>query len=417
MNRLLAFVLVVVVTFGVIGFTTPGLLHNTKLGLDLKGGFEILYEAEPLTPGGQVTKDSLKQTAISLEARANKSGVSEPEVTTEGENRIRVKIATGKGDEDAVRDLMKRPADLEFRSASGCSSATDYCKVELVGGDFKENAATTGFDSLNRPLVNIVVKEKSKLAEVSSRLVGQNLAIFLDGVLQSDPVVQSALTDGTAQITMIESMDKARELAKVINLGALPLKLTEKYTQSVGASLGQKSLDQTLFAGGLASILILLFMLALYRLPGLIASICLITFVWLLLGVFWLMGATLTLPGIAAFVLGIGIAVDSNIITAERIKDEIRHGKTVASALRSGAKNSFRTIIDAHITTIIAAGVLYFMGHGIVKSFAIVLIASIIANILTNVFMPRFLLQLLVRSGRFTKPGLYGVKESEIGAL
>jgi SecD/SecF fusion protein len=129
------------------------------------------------------------------------------------------------------------------------------------------------------------------------------------------------------------------------------------------------------------------------------------------------MGATLTLPGIAAFVLGIGIAVDSNIITAERIKDELRSGKTISSSLRAGAKNSFRTIIDAHITTLIAAGVLYFMGHGIVKSFAVVLIASIIINILTNVFLPRYLLSILVKSGRFNKPGNYSVKEGEINAL
>jgi preprotein translocase subunit SecD len=140
-------------------------------------------------------------------------------------------------------------------------------------------------------------------------------------------------------------------------------------------------------------------------------------FVWVLLGVFYLMGATLTLPGIAAFVLGIGIAVDSNIITAERIKDELRNGKTISSSLRAGAKNSFRTIIDAHITTIIAGSVLYFMGHGMVKSFAIVLIASIVVNIATNVFLPRYLLSLLVRSGYFNKPTQYGVKESEIGAL
>jgi preprotein translocase subunit SecD len=140
-------------------------------------------------------------------------------------------------------------------------------------------------------------------------------------------------------------------------------------------------------------------------------------FVWVLLGVFYLMHATLTLPGIAAFVLGIGIAVDSNIITAERIKDELRNGKTISSSLRAGAKNSFRTIIDAHITTLIAGSVLYFMGHGMVKSFAIVLISSILVNIATNVFLPRYMLSLLVRSGYFNKPSHYSVKESEIGAL
>lgn len=424
MKRIVAFVLVVLVSFGIMGYFTPGLLNETKLGLDLKGGVEILYEAHPLTEGGVVTKEALNQTAKSLEDRANKTGVAEPEVTTEGKNRIRLKIAISTGTTDKerdeavqkIRDLMKRPAELQFRSSVGCADGS-YCNVELNGSDFKEGAAKVEMGDLNSLMVRIVVNDKKKLADVSTKLVGQNLAIFLDDVLQSDPVVQSALTDGTAVITGQESREKAQQLADIINLGALPLKLTEKYTQSVGATLGKQSLHDTLFAGGLASVLILLFMLYFYRLPGVVASICLIVFVWVLLGVFYLMGATLTLPGIAAFVLGIGIAVDSNIITAERIKDELRSGKTISSSLRAGAKNSFRTIIDAHITTLIAAGVLYFMGHGIVKSFAVVLIASIIINILTNVFLPRYLLNILVKSGRFNKPGNYSVKEGEINAL
>lgn len=424
MKRLVAFVLVVLVSFGIMGILTPGLLNGTKLGLDLKGGIEILYEAQPLTEGGEVTKEALKQTALSLEKRANRTNVAEPEVTTEGKNRIRLKIAVSTGTTDkerdeaiqSIRDLMKKPAELQFRSATGCADGS-YCKIELLGSDFKEGAAQVEYDNLNEPLVRIEVKDKKKLADVSTSLVGKNLAIFLDDDMESDPVVQTALTDGTAVISGQNSRAEAQALADVINLGALPLKITEKYTQSVGATLGKESLNDTLFAGILASVIILIFMLFFYRIPGFVASICLIVFVWLLLGVFYLMGATLTLPGIAAFVLGIGIAVDSNIITAERIKDELRSGKTITSSLRAGAKNSFRTIIDAHITTLIAGSVLYFMGHGMVKSFAIVLIASIVVNIATNVFLPRFLLQLLVKSGYFNKPSQYSVKESEIGAL
>ncbi|MFC4306194.1 protein translocase subunit SecD [Cohnella boryungensis] len=424
MKRIMAFVLVVLVSFGIMGYFTPGLLNETKLGLDLKGGVEILYEAHPITEGGTVTKETLKQTALSLEKRANKNGVAEPEVTTEGKNRIRLKIAVSTGSTDKerdeaiakIRDLMKRPAELQFRSAEGCADGS-YCTVELYGSDFKEGAAAVEMGNLNEYMVRIVVKEKEKLAEVSTKLVRKNLAIYLDDTQISAPQVQQPLTDGTAVITGQDSRQEAQELADIINLGALPLKLTEKYTQSVGATLGQKSLEDTLFAGILASVLILVFMLVLYRLPGFVASICLLVFVWVLLGIFYLMGATLTLPGIAAFVLGIGIAVDSNIITAERIKDELRSGKTIVSSLRAGAKNSFRTIIDAHITTLIAGGVLYFMGHGIVKSFAVVLMWSIVVNVLTNVFLPRFLLNLLIKSGRFNKPSYYSVKESEISAL
>jgi SecD/SecF fusion protein len=416
MKRLLAFLLVVVVTFGVIAFTAPGLLKGTKLGLDLKGGFEILYEAEPLYPGGTITPAALKQTALSLEKRANQNNVGEPEVTTEGSNRIRVKIA-GVADEAKLRDLMKRPANLEFRSADGCASPTDYCKVELMGSEFVEGAAKVQFDELGRPVVAIEVKEKSKLAEVSTRLVGRNLAIVLDGELISDPVVQQPLTDGSAVITGQRSVEEARELAEIINMGALPLKLTEKYTQSVGATLGLKSLQQTLQAGMIASILIMIFLVAFYRLPGVVASICVLVYVWLLLTVLWLMDATITLPGIAAFVLGVGIAVDSNILMAERIKDELRSGKSLPSALKAGSKHSFRAIIDAHATNVIAGASLYFMGQGAVRGFAVVHLWSIVINILTNVFFPRLLLSLLVLSGKFSKLGYYGVKESEVRAL
>ncbi len=416
MKRLLAFALVVVLSFGVMAFTAPGLLNGTKLGLDLKGGFEILYEAEPLTPGGTVTSEALKQTAISLEKRANQNGVGEPEVTPEGNNRIRVKIA-GVADEAKLRDLMKRPANLEFRSAEGCASPTDYCKVELTGAEFVEGAAKVQFNELSQPIVAIQVKEKSKLAEVSTRLVGKNLAIVLDGEVISDPVVQQPLTDGSAVITGQRTIEEARNLAEIINMGALPLKLTEKYTQSVGATLGMQSLHQTLLAGAIASVLIIVFLVGFYRIPGVVASICVIVYVWLLLAVLWLMNATLTLPGIAAFVLGIGIAVDSNIIMAERIKDELRSGKSLPSSLRAGAKNSFRTIIDAHATNVIAGVALFFMGQGAVRGFAVVHLWSIVINILTNVFFPRLLLNLLVMSGKFKKLGYYGVKESEVRAL
>lgn len=416
MKRLLAFALVVVLMFAVIGVTMPGLLDKTKLGLDLKGGFEILYEASPLTEGGVVTKEALRNTAKSLEKRVNQNNVGEPEVTPEGKDRIRVKVA-GVADEAKLRELIKRPANLEFRSAEGCASPTDYCKVELRGDEFVEGAAKVEFDSLNRPLVAIKVKDKNKLAEISTRLVQKRLAIMLDGELITDPVVQVPLMDGSAVIEGQETVEKAKELAEIINLGALPLKLTEKYTQSVEATLGQASLEQTMLAGAIASVFILVFMIAFYRIPGVVTSICMVVYVWVLLGVFYLMGATLTLPGIAAFVLGIGIAVDANIITDERIKDELRSGKSLPSAMRAASKNSFRTILDAHLTTMIAAAVLFYMGQGSVKGFAVVLIWSILINFVTNVFLPRFLLHMLVASGRLSKPSYYGVKESDIRAL
>lgn len=416
MKRLVSFILVVLVTVGIMAYTSPGLLKDIRLGLDLKGGFEILYEAEPLEAGQQVTKESLTQTAKSLEQRANALGTSEPEVTTEGTNRIRLKLA-GVTDEVEVRSKMKEPAELTFRSAAEGDEAGEYSKIELRGSDFVENGASVVYDNLNQPMVDIQVKDKEKFAEITERLIGKELAIYLDDELLSAPTVRQALTDGKAQISGSYTREEANQLRDTINLGALPLKLTEKYSQSVGATLGQLSLQQTIKAGIIASIFILVFMIALYRIPGLVASFALITHTWLVLAIFYLGDFVLTLPGIAAFILGIGMAVDANIITYERIKEELRSGKSIMSAVKSGERISFRTVMDSNITTIIAAAVMFWLGTGAVKGFAIVLIIDIVTSILTNVFFSRFLLNLLVKANFIKKPGYFGVKESEIRAL
>lgn len=421
MKRMLALLLIVVATFGVIAATSPALVQKVKLGLDLKGGFEILYEAEPLIPGGEVTQDALRETARSLEQRANATGVAEPEITPEGANRIRVKIA-GVTDEAVVRDVLKKPAELTFRSMRGCEPSQGYCKVELIGSDFKEGGATIYQNQLGGWEISITLNSASKFAEVTRELAklpeGSNrLAIFLDENVLSEPRVSFEINDTKASITGNYTREEAKKVADTINLGALPLKLTEKYTQSVGATLGQLSLQQTVFAGALGTALVLIFMLIFYRLPGLISSIALVTYIWLLLLGFNLMGATLTLPGIAAFILGIGMAVDANIITFERIKEEMRSGKSLLSSLKAGSKNSLRTIVDANLTTIIAGAVLFFIGTGSVKGFAVILIMSIIVSVITNVLYSRLLLYLLIRSGLLNKPSYFGVKESDIRAL
>jgi preprotein translocase subunit SecD len=410
-KRFAAFLLVVVITFGIIGATSPWLLKNIRLGLDLRGGFEILYVAQPIEPGQAITKDLLNRTAESVAERANKSGVAEPEVTTEGKDRIRVRLA-GVSNQEELRKILQEPAQLTFRSG-----APDFKTVEMVGSDFVEGGASVGFDQANRPQVQIKVKDPNKFQQLTKRLTGQPLAIYLDDKQLSAPIVNGEISGGVAVITGNYTLEEAKNIRDTINLGALPLKLTEKYTQSVGASLGQQSLKETGIASIIASILILLFMLVFYRVPGIVACIALISFTWLLLLVTVLMHATLTLPGIAAFVLSVGIAVDSNIIMAERIKDEMRSGKSVLSSLKAGSKHSFRTIIDAHVTTALAGIVLYIIGTGSIKGFALTLILSIVMNILTNVFYSRWLLHMLVRSNLAMKPGYYGVKESEIHAL
>lgn len=407
-KRIVAFLGIVAITFAMIIWSSPNLVKNLRLGLDLKGGFEILYVAEPIEAGKTVTTESLNQTALSLEKRANKLGIAEPEITTEGKDRIRVRLA-GVTNEEEVRKTIGKPAELTFRGPDGTK--------EMIGSDFVENAAKVEFDQSNRPMIAIAVKDKDKFKDVTTKLLQKPLAIYLDETELSAPVVQQVLTDGRATITGNYTYEGAKELADTINLGALPLKLNEKYVQSVGATLGQLSLQETVKAGAIGSVLILLFMLALYRIPGVIASITIITYAWLLLVVFDWIKAALTLPGIAAFVLGIGMAVDANIITYERIKEEIRSGKSILSSLRAGSKHSFRTIMDANITNIIAGFVLYTIGNGAIRGFALINMLSIALSILTNVFFSRLLIHLLVRGNLFKKPGYFGVKEAEISEL
>ncbi|WP_213528978.1 protein translocase subunit SecD [Paenibacillus cisolokensis] len=407
-KRIIAFLGVVAVLFGAIVWTSPDFVRGVRLGLDLKGGFEILYEASPIEGGQQVTPESLRETAKSLESRVDALGIAEPEITTEGSNRIRVKLA-GVTNEEEVREIIKKPVNLTFRAPDGT--------IELKGSDFVENGARVEYDQVGNPLVTIKLKDAKKFEDVTTRLTGQTLSIYLDDELLSSPVVNYPITGGSAQISGDYTLEEARKLRDTINLGALPLKLTEKYTQSVGATLGQQSLEQTVQAGIIGTLIILVFLVILYRLPGVVACISLITYTWLLIIVYNLMHATLTLPGIAAFVLGIGMAVDANIITAERIKEEIRSGKSLLSSLKAGSKSSFRTIMDANVTSIISSLVLYYIGNGAIRGFALTMILSILLSVLTNVFFSRFLIHLLAKSNVFTKPFYYGVKEAEIREL
>ncbi|OWR29334.1 protein translocase subunit SecD [Saccharibacillus sp. O23] len=442
MKRIVSFIVIVLVSIGVMVWSTPNLLNSVRLGLDLKGGFEILYEASPMTGGQEVTRESLVETAKSLEKRVDAIGGSEPEITTEGSNRIRLRIA-GVTDEKAVRERIKEPANLTFRSLGSSSDSTTnnaaaedetaandetesgaaadpyqgFDKIELTGNDFKPNGASVQFDQLGNPMISIELKNADKFADVTGRLVNQPMAIFLDDELLSAPKVNQRITGGTAQITGQFTREEAQNLRDTINLGALPLKLTEKYSQSVGATLGQQSLDQTLTAGIIGSIIILLFMVFMYRVPGLIAAFCLIIHTWGTILIFNWAGITLTLPGIAAFILGIGMAVDANIITYERIKEEMRSGKSILSAFRAGSKSSFRTVMDAQITTLIAGAVMFWLGTGSVRGFALVLMIDIITSIITNVLLSRYLLSLLVKAKSLKKPGYFGVKGSEIREL
>lgn len=412
-GRIIAFLLLIVVFAASISTTGQSVVNNIKLGLDLQGGFEVLYEVQPLKEdGSKITEDILADTSTALLNRINVLGVSEPNIQVEGEDRIRVQLA-GVADQESARELLSTQANLTFRDVDD--------NLMLDGADLKEGGAKATFDDQGRPMVTLELKDPAKFAEVTQQIsqmprLTNLLVIWLDfeeGVdsyaaemmkekpkFVSSPKVDNRINSNNVQISGAFSVDETKHLAGILNAGALPVKLVEKYSTSVGAQFGEQALDKTVFAGLVGVALVLLFMMVYYRLPGFVALVTLSVYLYLILLVFGLINGVLTLPGIAAIVLGVGMAVDANIITYERIKEELKVGKSIKAAFKTGASNSFSAIVDANITSLIAASVLFYFGTSSVKGFALLLIISILASFITAVWGSRLLLGLLVYSGQ-----------------
>ncbi|WP_010651019.1 protein translocase subunit SecDF [Oceanobacillus massiliensis] len=426
-GRIVAFFLVVLVLAGTIGTTVTGITKDINLGLDLQGGFEVLYEVEPVDETQQVTRDLMEGTVETLNDRVNRLGISEAVINIEGEDRIRVQLA-GIEDQSAARELLSTSAQLSFR---------DVNDEELMDGtDIKEGSAKQDFDpQTNAPIVTLQLKDGAKFGEITTQISqmaepDNKLVIWMDfqegdsyeaEALEAEPKFVSApnvsepLNTTNVMISGNFTVESAKQLADIINSGSLPVHMTEIFSTSVGAQFGEQALNETLIAGIVGVGLILLFMLVFYRFSGLIASINLIFYVYLVLLVFELLHGVLTLSGIAALILGVGMAVDANVITFERIKEELRTGKSAKASFKTGNKNSFTTILDANITTLIAAIVLFIFGTSSVKGFATMLIISILISFLTAVLGTRLLLGFWVQSGFLTKRKTWlGVKQKDI---
>jgi len=412
-----------------IGTTVGGVLKDIKLGLDLQGGFEVLYEVKELKKGQEITPEVVSATAKALDKRINEIGVSEPSIEIEGENRIRVQLA-GVEDQESARKLLSTSANLTFRDVDD--------NLLLDGDDLKPGGAKDSFDQQNRPIVSLTLKDAKKFADITSKIAakpaGQNLLVvwldFEEGVdsykaesqkakprYASAATVNQRLDTTDVMISGNFSVEETKNLSGILNAGALPVKLNETYSTSVGAQFGEDALKSTVFAGIVGVVIIFLFMLFYYRLPGFISIITLAIFTFLVLVVFSWINAVLTLPGIAAIVLGIGMAVDANILAAERIREELRVGYSVKQAFQIGSKESLSAIVDAQLTTLLAAAVLFQWGTSSVKGFATTLIISILLSFLTAVWGSRVLQGLLVNSGYFNNPAWFGIAKSKQHSL
>ncbi|WP_019165145.1 protein translocase subunit SecDF [Staphylococcus delphini] len=428
-SRLITFILLVVLLFAGMGATYKSVIKNVNLGLDLQGGFEVLYQVNPLEDGDKIDNTAVQSTAKTLERRVNVLGVSEPKIQVEDQNRIRVQLA-GVQDQNQARKILSSQANLTIRDADD--------KVLLTGKDLVQGSAKQEFkQNTNQPAVTFKLKDSDKFKKVTEEISKKQenvMVVWLDfekgdsyekEKTKEDPkFISAASVNQPINSTNVEisggfqgekGISEAKQIADLLNSGSLPVELKEIYSTSVGAQFGQDALDKTIYASMIGIGIIFLFMLLFYRLPGIVAVITLTTYIYLTMVAFNFISGVLTLPGLAALVLGVGMAVDANIIMYERIKDEIRIGRTLKQAYKKANKSSFITILDANLTTVLAAAVLFFFGESSVKGFATMLLLAILMSFVTAVFLTRILLSLVVHSNVFKKKlWWFGVKQSQI---
>jgi len=406
-------ILYVLITLVVSLGLMPMLFDSLKFGLDLQGGFEVLYEVSPFD-GGEVTSDMVTSTYKTMLKRIDKLGVSEPVVTVEGSDRIRVQLA-GVTNPDDARALLSSAANLTFRD----SSDNLLMNSDVISG------AQPSKDENGNPAVLLKVKDKDTFYKVTKKISESNdktMVIWLDfeegmdtyvvGGCNSDSISgclsAATVSEGFADNVIIQGsvtepfeQDEVENLADLINSGSLPTKLTEISSKTVGASFGADALEKTFIAGVVGISIIVVFMTLVYRFAGFVASIGLILYTFLTFATFWVVGGVLTLPGIAAAIIGIGMAVDANVINFARIKDELRQGKSFKNACLLGNKESLASIIDSNITTLIVAIILFIFGESSIKGFATMLMISIVVTMVVMVFLVRFLINKFVQTGRF----------------
>ncbi len=377
--------------------------NNINYGLDLTGGVNVVLEAQA-TDDEPVTAEKIESAMLTIRQRIDTLGVSEPTITKQGDNRIRVSIPSVSDQEEAL-DLIGKTAQLEFVGPDET--------VILTGKDVVDSKGVMQTDStgIEKAVVTLKFSEEgTKLfADATQKYIGQAIKIKLDDEIISSPTVNVAITNGEAVIEGIGDIEEAGNLASLIRGGALPVKLVPIEVRTVGPTLGQNSLDKSIYAGMIGIGLVLIFMLIFYRGLGIIADLALIIFIIIFMIILTALNVTLTLPGIAGLILTIGMAVDANVIIFERIKEEARLGKSLLTAIDAGFSRAFSTILDSNVTTLIAGFVLFFLGSGSVQGFAVTLILGILVSMFTAVVITKQLVILLVKTELFKSNTFYGI--------
>lgn len=404
---LLIAVMAVVAVFGVqLGnWKINPAISGIKKGLDIAGGSSIQYDAD----ADSIT-DEQRDTVVSiLRTRLTEQGYTEANVQSQGDKRFYVEIPSVSDPREAV-ELLGKTAQLSFVDPDG--------NVIMTGDDV--DTATAKYDQVSQnsaaeSYVELKLKDSGveKFSEATGRLAGQAdganyIAIMLDDQVVSSPRVQTQITDTTCIITGDFTVEAARELAGLIRAGQLPFKLVEVGVSSVGATLGESAFNNSILAALISLVLIAVYMMIFYRLPGLVSAIALMFYTALIVLLMGWFKVNLTLPGIAGIILSMGMAVDANVVIFERIIDELKLGKTVRASVEAGFHRALAAVVDSNVTTVIAAAVLLWLGSGTVKGFAITLLIGVLVSMFTAIVITKFLLVQLVQLNVKNRK-LYGI--------
>ena len=413
-NKLILFwaIIAIVIISIVIIATKP-----TKLGLDLVGGSRLVLEAQTTDTITQITPDMMTSLHFAIENRVNKLGVSETVVQRSGERRLIVEIPDV-SDLNQAKAYLGETAELEFKAPirNSKDEVIGWESTGLTGKDLKK-AMVSSSGALAEPVVALEfnLEGQKKFAELTKKLYKQPMAIFFNGELQSSPVIQAVITDGNAIISGNFTAKEVQQMVDLLNAGALPVpaKIIEENT--VGPTLGADSIAKSKMAGILGLSFVMLFMLAYYRAPGVIANLALVIYGIILFALFKAIPVTLTLAGIAGFILSIGMAVDANILIFERTKEELKAGRTLFTAINSGFDRAWTSIFDSNMTTIITCAILYCCGTSIVKGFALTLALGVMVSMFTAITVTKNFMHLIFGTGNLKNPALFGLRADEIG--
>jgi preprotein translocase subunit SecD len=396
---------------------------ETKLGLDLSGGLRVEYQAQSVEGKSPGPADMAIEKEI-IERRVNGTGVSEPVVTTQGADRVVVELP-GVTDPDSVRQLVGQVGRLDFVPL-GSTQVQEGQVLDLktfpplFSGDQVQSASlgqnSGGGSGLT---VDFVLKGDGAnlFADYTAKHIGEFFAITLDGSVISAPVIKSSIPNGQVQI---ESggiggfpAKEANNLVTILKFGSLPFPIKEISSEQISATLGDKFLNQSLLAGALGILLVISFMIIYYRGIGLIASFALVYYTLVVVAIFRLIPVTLTLAGIAGFVLSVGMAVDANILIFERMKEELRLGKSLPAAVEAGFNRAWNSILDSNVSSLITATILYTFGSSVIRGFALVLIIGVLVSMFSAIVVTRSIMRVMVRQPWARRAALYGLREDE----